>query len=244
MLNNLKILQNRYGYLSGLKAYIQIKLNKKGNLKLPKLQFPFYYRPNTIDEYTIIEIFGEDCYNIDLPFEPKFIIDAGANIGLSTVYFANRYPNAAIVAIEPEGNNYQLLKRNAGHYPGIETIHSAIWKNNANLEIRDKGYGLRGFVVEEVKEASDNSFVAMSINEIVGERDWVDVFKMDIEGSEKYLFQENYEAWLPKVKCLIIELHDDMVEDSSATVFKVMETYNFTYFKKEENWIFMNSNNK
>lgn len=46
-----------------------------------------------------------------------FIIDAGANIGLTSVYLANRFPNARILALEVDQQNFELLAENARPYP-------------------------------------------------------------------------------------------------------------------------------
>jgi hypothetical protein len=58
-------------------------------------------------------------YGFDLPFQPRVILDAGANIGLTSVYFAKKYPHARIVAIEPEASNFDVLTRNVRPYPSI-----------------------------------------------------------------------------------------------------------------------------
>ena len=63
------------------------------------------------------EIFLKEQYNSHLlPKNPKVILDAGANIGLSSVYFANRFPNAQVFALEPENSNYELLSVNTENF--------------------------------------------------------------------------------------------------------------------------------
>ena len=55
------------------------------------------------------------------------VLDAGANIGASAIYFARRYPNARIFALEPEQENYDLLLRNTHRYHNIIPIKAALW---------------------------------------------------------------------------------------------------------------------
>lgn len=43
---------------------------------------------------------------MNLSISPRFIVDAGANIGLAAVYFTNRFKDATIVSIEPEQSNF------------------------------------------------------------------------------------------------------------------------------------------
>src|SRR5690554_2347811 len=44
--------------------------------------------------------------------ELKTVIDAGANIGLTSAYIKNEFPNAKIVCIEPDNDNFELLSYN------------------------------------------------------------------------------------------------------------------------------------
>jgi 31-O-methyltransferase len=50
--------------------------------------------------------------------EPKVIFDIGANIGLAAIFFAQRFPGARVVAVEPGPDTYQALQANvAAHVP-------------------------------------------------------------------------------------------------------------------------------
>ncbi len=89
-----------FGILEAIKLYSKIKLKPSGWLHLNKYKTGFYLRPHSSDLYTFNQVFILDQYNIKLPFLPKTIIDAGANIGLSSAYFAHRFPQSQIVAIE------------------------------------------------------------------------------------------------------------------------------------------------
>jgi len=63
----------------------------------------------------------------------------------------------------------------------------------------------------------------------------IDMLKIDIEGAEKYLFQNNPHEWLSKVKCLIIELHDNLQPGTSQAFFREMAKYDWFTFIKGEN---------
>jgi hypothetical protein len=58
------------------------------------------------------------------------------------------------------------------------------------------------------------------------------LLKIDIEGGEKQLFESNYENWLPKTKCIIIELHDGVLKEAQ-NFFKAISKYDFSYFNSE-----------
>lgn len=75
------------------------------------------YRPGTSDAHLIYGILlkkGKKAeYRLPEKLSPKVILDIGANVGISSVYFANRFPQADIYAIEPMPENFEVLKRNA-----------------------------------------------------------------------------------------------------------------------------------
>lgn len=77
-------------------------------IKLNELKFPMHLRNNSSDILTFHQIFTFKEYGMNLGFVPKFIVDAGANIGLSAVFFTNKFPDATIVAVEPEKSNLKF----------------------------------------------------------------------------------------------------------------------------------------
>jgi FkbM family methyltransferase len=186
-------------------------------------------------------ILKED-YNLTINFNPSTIIDGGANIGLTSVFFANKYPNADIVAVEPEEGNFEMLKKNTKNYGRISLIRSGIWSHSAILSVIDEGKGNNSFTVAEILSPKVDSINAISIYDIMRERSWatIDILKLDIEGAEKNIFKKNFEQWLPGVKILIIEFHDRMVEGCSSTVLKALSNYSFRSEIKGENTIFYN----
>ena len=115
-------------------------------------------------------------------------------------------------------------------------------RKEVNLAIVDTGKGNNSFTVEELSHPTKGSISAISIAEIMAEKNWktVDVLKLDIEGSEKNVFEKNYESWLPLVKVLIVELHDRMAPGCSEAVFSALAHYNFSKEIKGENHIFLN----
>ncbi len=200
---------------------------------------PIYMRRGNSDFPIFQDVLVDDCYNIDFGFTPKTILDCGANIGMGTIYFANRFPEAKIVAVEPETSNFEMLKMNTQHYSNVCLYCNGIWNKSASLKVEDKGYGDWGFMVSEVPDGTSGSIKAISIPDIMREQgiDTIDVLKLDIEGSEKELFESGYENWLPFVKVIIIELHDRMREGASKSFFSALTKYSFSLSHKGENII-------
>jgi FkbM family methyltransferase len=135
------------------------------------------------------------------------ILDCGANIGLTSLFFASRYPKACIYSIEPNERNFELLKYNTADNPRIIPIHGAVvghhcasvrlttdrpsWANS----ITDHGGGIEvpAFTVDQIFDHHRLSRI--------------DLLKVDIEGAEEEMFSNS--EFLRRVGFVIIELHND-----------------------------------
>jgi len=179
----------------------------------PGGKHPLFIRLKTSDFVTFIKIFYNKEYEVSLGKEPKTILDAGANVGFAAVYFAIKYPNAKIVAIEPESSNFAQLQRNVAPYPNIIPVQAALWSEHASLNLEDPGFGPWAFRATKnscgERRKSLESVQGLTVNEIMQSHgmDNLDVLKIDIEGGEKELFSTNT-AWTSRVGVIMIELHD------------------------------------
>lgn len=211
-------------------------------LKVPSIKYPFFIRLNTTDSLVFNQVFQNKEYDFKCFLEPTYIIDAGANIGLAAIYFANKFKNANIICLEPDENNFLLLKRNTEKYSKIKAVKSAIWHRKCFVEVKDYGYGEWGYMIEESYRGDTSYTSSVSVDDVMKENEMkiIDIMKMDIEGSEKEVFSENYENWLPKTRYIVIELHDSMRKGSSKAFFKAITKYNFSFSVLGENLMFTN----
>lgn len=208
------------------------------SITLPNFRQPIYLRAQTSDIETFHKIFYNTEYNVPINFKPEVILDLGANIGLATVFFSNKYPDAKIFSVEPEKANFEMLLKNTQFNPNITCLNYGIWNRSTNLEIKS-GYDNWGFRVNEVDYENENTVAAISINKILEDYklDHIDILKIDIEGSEKELFEKNIEKWLPKTKMIVIELHDEIKAGCSKSMFKALCNYNFDLSVIGENYV-------
>lgn len=93
---------------------------------IPNLKNKLYLNKIS-DIYSYYQIFLLLQCKIKTYNDPQIIIDCGANIGLSTIFFKNSYPNAKIFSIEPDQENFSRLKDNIKKYDNIIPINKAIW---------------------------------------------------------------------------------------------------------------------
>lgn len=185
-------------------------------VKIPVLGIahPVSIRIGTTDLATFKQVLVERHYEFDKPESPRFIIDAGANIGLASVYFANRYPHAKIVSIEPEASNYEMLKKNTAAYPQITPLQATLWRENENLFLFDSGHGNHGFQVGDEQHGMQGRLdvtAGLTVDAILRDagQTRVDLLKIDIEGAEREVMSRAAE-WIDRVGVLMIELHDDI----------------------------------
>lgn len=217
------------GLWSGCKTFLKVEVLQSAHIHLAGYKFPIHLRPGTTDRQVFREVFLFKEYNFSLTKNPSVIIDAGANIGLATVFFKTRFPDARVYAIEPDSKNFSVLTQNTKEYINTHPIHSALWKNDSYLRIKDKNENAWAFQVEECAAEATDSFSAISIETLMKKNGiaHIDLLKLDIEGAEKDLFASNYEYWLPRTKVIIIELHDWMKEGCSREFFRAIINYRF-----------------
>ncbi|MEM7466768.1 MAG: FkbM family methyltransferase [Pseudomonadota bacterium] len=176
---------------------------------------PFVLRNHSTDVPTFHQIFVNREYNFRVHSRPAVIVDAGANIGLTAIYFASKYPNAKILALEPEPSNYQLLVKNSGPYPNIIPIQAAVWDQSGEIDLVDPGSGHWAFRTQRddlsagAAYSPTHKIPSLCVPDLMAAYDLnaIDIFKIDIEGAEKEVFNDTAE-WINSVRSIIIELHD------------------------------------
>jgi FkbM family methyltransferase len=180
-------------------------------LALPEGGHRIFLRPNTPDKHVFDAIFKKRELNHGVRGTAKFIVDAGAYIGLSSVFFATQHPDATIIAIEPENANFQLLLKNTAAWPAIIPLQAALWWEDTELALYDPGTQEWGYQVfpsgtERARKQHTPGISILSLMNRFGGKH-IDILKLDVEGAELEVLQ-NSRAWIASVDVLIIELHD------------------------------------
>lgn len=232
----------KFGFGNAIKLYMHLKAKSNKPIKFSFLQQPVYIR-NIYSDIAIFEqIFINDEYKISCDFNPKTIVDLGANVGYASLYFTMKFPEANIVALEPEINNFNTAKQNLNNYSNITLLQGAVWHNNDPLYLIDEGLGEAGFMVNENKNAKPiKAFTIKDIMQMLNSQH-IDILKIDIEGAEKEIFENNYESWLPYTKIILVETHDRYRAGTSKAVFEAINKYNFSLSILGENLVFTNNN--
>lgn len=176
------------------------------------------------------EIFGENCYYLESDVEAPIIVDAGAHIGMSVMYFKLLFPKARIMAFEPVPANLALLKKNVeeNQLENVEIYQAVVAPKSGVLRIHEpigegawkSGAGIIPKGWKGIQENREIKVEAVGIKEILSEK--IDIFKMDIEGME-YEVIRNAGPQMRNVKNWLIEVHprkDHRVEEIQKTLLQ------------------------
>ena len=201
--------------------------------------YPIYLRRGTSDIKNFEQIFLSKEYDF-LKEEPKTILDLGGYVGLASTFLANKYPNAKILLVEPDPDNFIIAKLNTRQFNNIECINCGVWSKKCDLTILSKVKNEDwGIILREVseKESVSPRIKAMSILDFMnyGNMESIDFLKIDIEGSEKEIFSHvSSKEWIRKSKIISCELHDRMVKGCSDAFHNALNGEGFTHRKHGE----------
>ena len=130
-----------------------------------------------------------------------------------------------------------MLLKNCGHNPNITCINAGVWSEKCNLRLSNPGCGSMSFRFEK----SDGlGTPAVSVGDIIHDCsiDSFDIIKMDIEGSEREVF-EKYDSSMDKTACFIIETHDRYIPGTSEFINNLLTEKGYSRSTKGENEVYI-----
>jgi len=173
----------------------------------PNLAYPLYVRPGTSDVRGVLYTVARETYAEYLPKgEVKYILDAGANLGDTAAWFLTRFPEAQVVAVEPDPENFAILRRNAAPYGNrLHPVLAAVWPESAQLSLQ--GDGVKDAV--EVVASTTGDCAGLTIPQLMEQFGIprLDILKIDIESAELALFSIDSDPWLSRTQFIVIEIH-------------------------------------
>lgn len=224
-----KLLINSKRYSSKFKKGIFDKNNTEKHIykfRFLKKNSDILMRTFSGDIDIFYEVFWKKAYFIPqkLIFKPKIIVDLGAHIGFTSIYFKTMYPNSKIYSLEASKKNFELLVFNTQNFKNIETINKAVYSKDGFINFNeDENLSYNTKITEKGSPVECISVLTlMEQNKI----DKIDLLKIDIEGAESEILKVN-NSWLNKVENIIIELHrpygiKELEKDVSPFGFKVI----------------------
>jgi len=168
---------------------------------------------NGADAFTHSEVFEHQYYRLPLRFPPATILDLGANIGLSAIYFARRYPESRIACVEPMPGNLKSLIRNLRENAVEAEVIAAAIDAKDGVVAMEYGAADYGHRIAAATTSVSIEVASVSVPTIMHRLGWdrIGLVKIDIEGHEHALLSQDC-GWLADVDALCVEYHHDFAE--------------------------------
>lgn len=207
----------------------------------------FSLRKHTSDIDVFLQVILHGEYRLVLDLIRKnhlpiaTMVDAGANIGLTSALFAHAFPELEIVALEPDPDNARQLEANlaALNTPRVRAMGCGLtpqsgWlvPNDGFLDNREWSRSFR-FSAEPV---SGPAMRGISVEDLLRQVGFhhIDFLKMDIEGGERDLFVRgtSHYRFLEVVRMIAIEIHDS--GELRDTILSILREYGFLLMDEGE----------
>jgi len=149
-------------------------------------------------------------YSIFDSYHPKYVLDAGANAGFSSVLFKLMWPESVIVSVEPDPRNFELLQRNTEELEGVHVINAGLWGRKSRIGLVGQ-HGEWGNVFKEKRWWQTEGTLAYGVSDLAKMFGITafDFVKIDIEGAEGQVFAPNANIkWVDEAKVISLEVHD------------------------------------
>lgn len=186
---------------------LRIRLHHRYTLfKTNYLGFPVWVVDKSSFLYMCEEIIDRQIYQFQTDNPKPFIIDAGANIGLATLYFKLLFPQARIIAFEPDPKACAALRNNLtiNETTNVEVIEKGLAKNAGTVKFYAEGAD-GGHIVNDVDKDQLITIETVRLSDYLQDQ-LVDFLKIDIEGAELEVLEESA-PYLKQVKRLFVEYH-------------------------------------
>lgn len=176
---------------------------------------------------SINEIFIEEIYKQTLPSLP-YIIDCGANIGLSVIYLKRLFPDSTILAFEPDESNYQILEKNIAsfHLDNVLLKKEAVWIDDTVLSFANTNTQM-----SKIDTSPNNNTIqvkAVRLKNLLNRK--VDFLKIDIEGAE-FEVMKDIDNSLQNVHHLFVEYHGTFRQNKELNeIFEIITKSGFQYY--------------
>lgn len=150
------------------------------------------------------EFFGDERMRFTSVHPDPLIIDCGANVGVSVLYYKQLFPKARVICFEPDEQVFDVLKKNMNVNGLIDVIcrQEAVWVHTDGVSFGSEGADSGSILrTDNVKRIP-----SVRLKEVLLAQPRIDLLKVDIEGAECDVLLDCGEA-LQKVRNLYVEYH-------------------------------------
>ena len=235
---SVKRLVNRYKRYKAKHSGLELELErvklfpafKVGVANVFDKPFKFHHGESFVSTYR--ELFQSDIYEFKASNSSRIILDCGANMGLSVLYFALNYPKHTIIAFEPDESIFAILKENVETFNLKNVIlhQKAVWTKTETLKFYSDG-GMGGRIGNEYKNQEPKVIEAVPLLDYLTPD--VDFLKIDIEGAEDEVIKY-CKGNLSKANNIFFEYHNDVNNPQTLhELLDIVKSEGFHYYLKE-----------
>lgn len=203
------------------------RYKEKRNIKFMDLVFDIPDNLSFI--YQIKEIFGDEIYKFDTKKQKPTIIDCGANVGVSTLYFKKLYKDAEIYAFEADKKIFRYLEQNTKNNSAndIKLYNKAIWIDNDGIYFASDGAD-GGHITLDSKNAQ--KIDSIRLKDILSKHSNIDFLKLDIEGAENEVMVDCKDS-LHNIQNIFIEYHQKYDKSQNlGEIINILDKANFRIY--------------
>jgi FkbM family methyltransferase len=193
---------------------------------------PFKFHDGESFVSTYNELFISGIYQFEPSSTSHIILDCGANMGLSVLYFSLHYPKHTIIAFEPDAQIFAILKENVETFnlKNVVLHQKAVWTRNETLKFYTDG-GMGGRIGNEYNNQAPTLIEAVPLLDYLTED--VDFLKIDIEGAEDTVLKY-CKGNLHKANNIFFEYHNNVKKEQTLhELLAIVKDEGFHYYIKE-----------
>jgi FkbM family methyltransferase len=192
--------------------------------------YPFAVRMGTTDWLVLVEIFLDGEYGavrrLSAGSHPAVIIDLGSNVGFSVRYWLELYPEATVIAVEPDQENCAMIQRNitlcCPENPPL-VVQACIVGQSRDSVLFETACGREwAYAITTTASPTARNVRAITIEQIIAEHaitEQIGLLKCDIEGGEAELFA-HCDSWIHRVETAVIEVHGRFSADNLMSLLR------------------------
>ncbi|MDQ3047791.1 MAG: FkbM family methyltransferase [Bacteroidota bacterium] len=173
------------------------------------------------------EIFKKEIYKFNSSKKDPVIIDCGANIGMSVIYFKQQFPQARLTAFEPDPHIFSILKKNVQSfgYDDITLLNNALWDSEKDLDFSSEGADAGR--ISSGNEKNNIKIKTLQLSKFLDQP--VDLLKIDIEGAE-YTVLKECQSGLKNVSKMFLEYHSFLNQEQTLDeILSILRKAGFRY---------------
>jgi FkbM family methyltransferase len=182
-------------------------------LILGRKRFDFRFPESGNARDHMMAIFGGREYPLlEIPdFVPHNIVDIGANVGATVVYFASNYPDASVFCYEPSPANFDFLVKNVAGFSNVFPFNYGLFDRDLKVPLyQGSSQCLQHSIYRSVETGNGYEVAELrpASNELIARDITPSILKIDTEGCELPILKDIADC-LPRVDVIYIEYHSE-----------------------------------